>query len=286
MKTSAIVLALTGAMATSAMAHPHNSGDPGTHDHSNGWVHENGIGPDPDRDTNPATDTSVVPFVGEVLSGADGTIFPVIYFEPPPGRHGEPIKMDYAAKYGVTFGPGLTWQICEGQRHFQYDSMCTYEAPTSGKFAAGYRDRLNQPLEIEFDAPVCLVTMSIYPTGARRDELFEFAIEGWNEDGTLIDRATEEFRWKSETVRFRNIAGAYFINEPAKRITVSMRSLSEERRRKKTSDPYDDLRADTLRYLIDDLAFVATSCDEAVDEVEARTGMALKERIFRVNRNE
>jgi hypothetical protein len=283
-------LQLTAAAIASisvASAHPHDGteGDWG-HDHNSGWVHENGIGPDLDRDTNPATDTRVLPFVGEVLTGADGTVFPVIHFEPPPGRHGETIKSDYYGKYGVKFGPGLTWQICEGQRHFQYNSMCTYEAPTSGDFAAGYLSYLNYPLVIEFDQPVCLVSMSIYPTGGEQDELFEFVIEGWYADDQYIDRASEDFRWKKETVRFRNIAGAYFMNQPAKRIAASMRSIDETQRRKNSKDKNDDNRADTLRYLIDDLAFVSGSCEAAIDEVDERTDVQLRSRIYRLNRDE
>ncbi len=278
--TAALV---AGAVAT---AHPHSAGDAGAHDHSSGWVHENGIGPDPDRDTNPATDTRVLPFIGEILTDADGSVFPVVHFEPPPGRHGEPIESDYYGKYGVTFGSGLTWQICEGQRHFQYNSMCTYEAPTSGRFAAGYLSYLNRPLTIEFDQPVCLVSMSMYPTGAEEDELFEFVIEGWDADGQYIDKARERFVWEKETVRFRNIAGAYFLDKPAKRITASMRSIDEAERRKLSKDKSDDNRADTLRYLIDDLAFISGSCEAAIDEVDARTDVELRSQIYRLNRRE
>ena len=282
MKSYFFVLAVA-ALGAEAFVHPHDHANDG---HDAGLVHENGIGPDPDGDSNPATDTRILPFIGEVLQGADGSVFPVVHFEPPPGRHGEPIIRDYSEKYGVKFGPGLTWQICEGQRHFLYNSMCTYEAPTSGNFAAGYRSDLNRPLVIEFERPVCLVTMSIYPTGAKEDELFEFAIEGWDGYGRAIERATEEFRWEKETVRFRNIAGAYFMGEPAKRITVSMKSIDEEKRRKNSEDKQDDRERDTLRYLIDDLAFVSGSCDAAIDEVETRTGIELRPRILRLNRKE
>ncbi len=272
MKYLAIAAATSAAIISAANAHPH-TGEPG-HDHTNGWVHENGVGPDPDGDTNPATDTSVVPFVGEILTGADGTAFPVVHFEPPPGTHGEPIIEDYSEDFGVKFGPGLSWQICEGQRHFQYNSMCTYEAPTSGAFAAGYRNLVNRPLVIEFKEPVCFVSMSIYPTGAKDDEPFLFAIEGRDSADQLIDAASLEFKWNKDTVRFNNIAGAYFTERPAKKIAVSMRSL----------DPLE--AKDTLRYLIDDLAFLGGSCDAAVDEVETRTGLELRSRVYRLNRDE
>ncbi|MEO1251114.1 MAG: hypothetical protein AAFW81_02060 [Pseudomonadota bacterium] len=281
--TSLAVLA-TGSLSL-AVAHPHANGEQG-HDHSGGWVHENGIGPDPDGDSNPATDTRVVPFVGDLIIGADGTVLPVIQFEPPPGEHGEAILQDYSSKYGVTFGPGLSWQICEGQRHFQYNSMCTYEAPTSGKFAAGYLDYLNQPLTIEFSEPVCLVTMSIYPTGGEADERFRFTIEARDENDDLIDVAHEDFEWSQSTVRFRNIAGAYFVNSAAKSISVSMKSLTEAKRRKESASLDDDRQVDTLRYLIDDLSFVSRDCDSAVGDVEKRTGLQLKMRILELNRDD
>ncbi len=284
MRKTICLAAIVAAAPSAAAAHPHD-GEAG-HDHGGGWVHENGIGPDPDGDSNPATDTRVLPFVGRVLVDAEGSTFPVVHFEPPPGTHGEPIIQDYYGKYGVKFGPGLSWQICEGQRHFQYNSMCTYQAPTSGRFAAGYRNVLNRPLAIEFDQPACLVTMSIYPTGAELEELFEFEIQGWDADDRPLDRARVEFEWENETVIFDNIAGAYFMDAPAKRITVSMKSLDEEARRKESEDKEDDREVDTLRYLIDDLAFISGSCGDAIDEVETRTGLELSARTYRLNREE
>ena len=271
MKQVLLLTAITASLSAVAAAHPHN-GDGS--DHDGGLVHENGIGPDPDGDANPATDTSVVPFVGEILIGADGTAFPVLHFEPPPGTHGEAIIEDYHKDFGVKFGPGLSWQICEGQRHFQYNSMCTYEAPTSGDFAAGYVNLLNRPLVIEFDEPVCFISMSIYPTGAKEGEPFLFSIEGRDSADQVIDSASLEFEWNKETVRFNNIAGAYFTERPPKKIAVSMRSLDPEEAKT------------TLRYLIDDLAHLGGSCDAAVDEVEARTGLELRNRSYRLNREE
>ena len=249
-------------MPVIALAHPHSDGDTyyGEHDHSSGQVHENGIGPDPDNDSNPATITNIVPFIGEALVNSNGDKFPIIHFEPPPGTHREPIRLDYKISHGVTFGPGLSWQICEGQRHFQYDSMCTYEAPTSGKFAAGYLNYLNRPLVIDFDQPVCLTSMSIYPTGAVKDEPFLFTVEGWDEAGQLIATANKQFNWNQHTVRFRNLAGAYFANTPAKRVTISLKSLDPKQAR------------DTLRYLIDDLSYARGDCTDAVAVVEDRLG--------------
>ncbi len=276
MRTILNLSAIAAAALGVAAAHPHDGDAGDDHGHGSGWVHENGIGPDPDGDSNPATDTRVTPFVGRVLTDAEGSTFPVVHFEPPPGTHGEPIIQDYQEEYGVKFGPGLSWQICEGQRHFQYNSMCTYEAPTSGRFAAGYRNRLNRPLAIEFDQPACLVTMSIYPTGAKQNESFAFEIKGWDADDRPLDVARVEFEWESETVIFDNIAGAHFVDTPAKRITVSMRSL----------DSHNPKNIDTLRYLIDDLAFISGSCEAAVDEVETRTGLELSSPTYRLNRDE
>ncbi|MEM8770797.1 MAG: hypothetical protein AAGD92_04005 [Pseudomonadota bacterium] len=271
---SATALVASLSLSSLAAHHPHAPDTESAHDHYNGQVHENGIGPDPDRDTNPATDTRIIPFVGEWRTTTGGDLYPIVQFEPPPGKHAEPIRKDFAAEYGVTFGPGLSWQVCDGHRHFQYDSMCTYEAPTSGKFAAGYLDYLNRPLEITFDEPVCIVTMSIYPTGAKDREPFEFTIEGWDEYGRPLEAARETFEWKKETVRWNNVAGAYFVGAPAKKITVAMRSADSAEAGK------------TLRYLIDDLAFLSQSCDAAVDDIEKRTGLELRSRILKLNREE
>lgn len=229
-----------------------------------GEVHENGIGPDPDRDTNPATDTRVVSFIADAAEASDDPPYVVISFEPPPGKHGEAIRKDFKDGYGVEFGRGLSWQVCKGQRRFSYDTMCTYEAPTSGEFAAGYLNYLNAPLLISFDRPVCIVTMSIYPTGGKEGEPFEFKIEGWTADGQKLSTAIAEFEWTNNTVRWRNMAGAYFIDQRAMKITVSMRSKDATQAK------------DTLRYLIDDFAFIDEGCDAALDDIKKRTGVDLR----------
>ena len=248
--------------ATGSIAHDTTANE--SHTHEPGQVHENGIGPDPDRDTNPATDTRVIPFIADAAEAAQDPPHRVITFEPPPGEHGEAIRTDFYKDYGVKFGRGLRWQICSGKRLFYYDTMCTYEAPTSGEFAAGYLSHINNPLTIEFDTPVCVVTMSIYPTGGKEGEPFEFKIEGWTEAGAKLSEATAEFEWTNNTVRWRNMAGAYFVDQRAKKITVSMRS-------KDTAEA-----GKTLRYLIDDFAFVDTGCEAALDDIEARTGVDLR----------
>ncbi len=246
MKFTLLIPALSAAtvFATNAHAFFVNDAEGG------GYVHENGIGPDPDRDSNPATITGVISRVGNAAEASSDAPYRVITFEPPPGDHGDVIREAYADKFGVHFGRGVTRQICEGQRRFYYDSMCTYEAAPSGAFAAGYVNHLNAPLVITFDEPVCVVTMAIYPTGGRQGEPFTVTINGWDENGVALPRADASFEWTKYTARWRHMAGAYYLGGRAKKIEVSMKS---DRRRG---------RRDTLRYLIDDLAFVQEGCSE------------------------
>lgn len=221
-----------------------------------GYVHENGIGPDPDHDTNPATITRVIKRVGDPDKAASDAPYRVITFEAPPGKHGDVIRKAYEKDYGVRFGRGLTRQICEGQRRFYYDSLCTYEAAPSGDYAAGYVNYLNAPLSIEFDRPVCVVTTAIYPTGGQQQEPFTVTIKGWDEAGVELPSAKAEFEWTKYTVRWRHMAGAYYLGGRAKKITVGMKSG-------KASEA-----GDVLRFLIDDLAFVQDGCDEVLADFE------------------
>ncbi|MHA7872367.1 MAG: hypothetical protein ACX939_08460 [Hyphococcus sp.] len=252
-------------VTSTAGAHPHADGDAVDHSHAGGWVHENGIGPDPDNDSNPATITGAISIVGDAALAADDPPYSVVTFEPPPGRHGDPISALYKQDLGVRFGPGLTRQICEGQHYFQYDRMCTYEAAPSGRFAAGYLDYLNRPLEIEFDRPVCVVTMAIYPTGGKEGEPFEFKIEGWTAAGDKLPDAVATFEWTKDTVRWRHMAGAYYLEEPAAKIAVSMKSKDAVEAKK------------VLRYLIDDVAFVETDCEDALEDLAGRADDSLKD---------
>ena len=80
--------AIAALWTASAAAHPHNDGTDGSHDHNSGWVHENGIGPDPDNETNPATITGAISIVGDAALAADDPPYAVVTFEPPPGGHG------------------------------------------------------------------------------------------------------------------------------------------------------------------------------------------------------
>jgi hypothetical protein len=249
--------------AVGALAHPYEGIPSDEHHHDSEWVHENGIGPDPDHDSNPATITGAISIVGDAAKAADDPPYAVITFEPPPGGQGDKIADIYQKDFGVKFGPGLTRQICEGQRRFQYDTMCTYAAAPSGKFSAGYLNYLNSPLVIEFERPVCVVTMAIYPTGGKEGEPFEFTIEGWTAADEKLPSASAEFEWTNNTVRWRNMAGAYFLDEPAAKIAVSMKSKDASQAKK------------VLRYLIDDFAFVETACDAALGDIAEQAGDTL-----------
>ena len=246
------VFLATLAYAASAFAHPHPDGSTRAPAHADDWVHENGIGPDPDHDTNPATNTGGISLVGDAAKAANDPPYDVITFEAPPGKHGDAIGDIYKDKFGVSFGKGLTRQICEGQRHFQYDSMCTYEAAPSGKFAAGYLHYLNSPLIVKFSRPVCVVTMAIYPTGGKEGEPFELTIDAWSEDNAKLSTVKIDFKWTKDTVRWRHMAGAYYLDKHATKIAVSMRSKDGKEAK------------ETLRYLIDDFAFVETGCEEVL----------------------
>lgn len=222
-----------------------------------GYVHENGIGPDPDNDTNPATITGVISRVGDAAEASSDAPYRVITFEPPPGKHGDVIREAYREKFGVRFGRGVTRQICEGQRRFYYDSLCTYEAAPSGEFAVAYVNHLNAPLVITFDKPVCVVTMAIYPTGGSEGEPFTVTIDGWDQNRVALPRANASFEWTKYTARWRHMAGAYYLGGRATKIEVSMKSGEAKNKN------------DTLRYLIDDLAFVQEGCDEILADFVA-----------------
>jgi len=256
------IIPIAGAMLAflwsgGALAHPHNDGnfDNATQGHSHtssSYVHENGIGADPDNDTNPATNTGAISLLGNAAQAADDPPYAVITFEAPPGGHGDKIKNSYKEEFGVTFFPEVSRQLCRGQRHFNYNSLCTYEAAPSGEYAAVYMDYLNRPLIIEFDRPVCVVTMAIYPTGGKQGEPFKLTIEGWTKEGAPLETADIEFEWTKDTVRWRHMAGAFYLDEPASKIAVSMQSKDATQKK------------EVLRFLIDDLAMVEEGCEEAL----------------------
>lgn len=222
---------------------------------SSAWVHENGVGPDPDNDTNPATDTGGISISGDDALLGDDAPYAVINFEAPPGRHGESLKAQYRDEFGVVFGTGLTRQICQGQRRFAYDSICTYEAAPSGAYAAGYFDPLNRPLTIDFDRPVCVAAMAIYPTGGKEGEPFKLSIDAWDSEGRALTPVEITFEWTKQTVRWRHMAGAYYLGDHASRIALKMQSLDPKEKNK------------VLRFLIDDIAIIENGCEAALRDI-------------------
>jgi len=244
-------LAAFCALIGSASAHPHQHGDD-SHNHTSGWVHENGIGPDPDKDTNPATITGPEALLGDAAAAADDPSFAVITFEAPPGGHGDVIINAYKKEFGVSFLPKITRQICKGQRHFQYNSMCTYEAAPSGRYAAGYRNFSHRPLTVAFEEPVCAVALAVYPTGGKDAEEFTLTIEAWDEDDSPLPGKEAKFEWTSNTVRWLNMSGAYYLDRKAKKIEISLKGKEER---------------DVMRFLIDDFAFVTDGCRETLDDI-------------------
>lgn len=269
-----------GLAMSSASAHPHNAGD-----HHPRHVHENGIGADPDRDTNPATVTGG--FYAE-RPKSDNPPYEAISFEAPPGRHGDIIEKAFsdasASKtFSVSFSPSVQRQICDGVQRFRYDTLCTYDAAPTGRYAVGYEDILNTPLTMEFDSPVCVVSMAIYPTGGKEGENFTIKIEGWDDNDKKLETVKVPFEWTKQTVRWRYIAGAYYLDERASKIKVSMTSarrikledgedyiepdpadyLSPEERNK----PKPATRQKRVRYLIDDLALVDYGCEAALKQI-------------------
>lgn len=210
-------------------------------------IQRNGIGPDPDGDGNPATNAYAFAHIGDPIRAAADPIYSVITFEPPPGEHGAPILNAYAKKFGVSFGHGLTHQICKGQRYHRYDSLCTYIAPPSGDYAAAYRDDFLRPLEVSFKKPICAVSVAVYPTGGGEDEVFELTIQGFDQTGTALEKTTARFAWTQNTFRWRVMKAVHFSQHNAFHLKISMQSLSEPNR--------------NIRFLIDDLAFATQGCN-------------------------
>lgn len=224
---------------------------------------ENGYGPDPDKDGNPATDARgfyrLVP-VGEAELDPP---FRLVTFEPPPGQHGATVRGQYEEGYGVTFSKGLTLQACEGQRYFRYDTKCTYLAPPSGKFAAVYHDDFRRPLRIRFERPVCAASMAISPTGGREGERFVVALDFYKKEGDLEKRIANtrvDFTWSQNMFKWRNMVEALMIDKAADRIDVTIRSRSR--------------RSENFDFLIDDLAFIedigsvpGSACQARLNEI-------------------
>lgn len=226
--------------------------------------HENGIGSDPDGDGNPATNTRAVARIGDAAEAALDPPYRVITFEAPPGKHGDRIGLQYAKEFGVTFGAGLVRQVCEGVRYFRYDSDCIYRRAPSGRFAALYHDEWRRPLEINFASPVCMMAVAIYPTGGREGEQYRVRLQPYAADGRRLPRATVRFNWTKDTFRWRLMAGAHLLNQGASRVEVDVESLDNRRK--------------NVRFLIDDLAFMETGCNELLEEISEAAANAPRPR--------
>lgn len=222
---------------------------------------ENGYGPDPDRDTNPATRTRAVANIGATDINLDPR-FSVLTFEPPPGAHGRHIRDQYwkadAGKNGVRFGEGLEWQHCSDQPYQNRNSLCTYIRPASGSFAAYYRDDWREPLKVEFDRPICAAMLSVYPTGGKEGEVFKVTLRGRDESGRSIGKATVKFGWTQDAFRWRVMAGGFFLKESTRNIEVMVRRAKGG--------------GDIVQFLIDDLAYLEKDCDTVLEEIRDVAG--------------
>ncbi|OFX00438.1 MAG: hypothetical protein A3E78_16115 [Alphaproteobacteria bacterium RIFCSPHIGHO2_12_FULL_63_12] len=220
-------------------------------------AHENGYGPDPDGDTNPATRTRAIANIGATDVKLDPR-FTVMTFEPPPGKHNSAISTQYTDKYGVTFSKGLKWQICDGQRYGRYDSLCTYIRPPSGSFAAYYRDDWKRPLTVSFKKPVCAVMTSVYATGGKEGEKFKVTLTARKANGDPAGEANVTFAWTQNTFRWRVMAGGFFLKEDAASVDISVARAENA--------------GDVLQFLIDDLAYVESGCEAVLEEIKDVAG--------------
>lgn len=214
----------------------------------------NGLGPDPDGDGNPATNTRGFLRIGDAAEAAFDPPYRVITFEAPPGNHNEPLKTQYADKFGVAFGAGVRRQIC-GERYFQYDTQCTYLRAPSGRFAAIYRHDWGAPLTVTFAKPVCIAATAIYPTGGKQGEAFKVTLEPFAADGAALPKSEMRFTWEQNTFRWRLMAGVYMLKERATSVKMRVDSVDDPKK--------------AVRFLIDDLAFIDTECEAALAKIEA-----------------
>ncbi len=220
-------------------------------------AHENGYGPDPDGDTKPATRTRAIANEGATDINLDPR-FTIMTFEPPPGGHNKPITNQYTNEFGVGFSKGLKWQVCDGERYYQYDSLCTYVRPPSGVFAAYYRDDLKRPLVVDFKEPVCALTMSVYPTGGKEGERFRVRLAARDANGRPAGTANVTFAWTQDTVRWRVMAGGFFLRDKASSVEVTVSRVENA--------------GDVLQFLVDDLAYIHTGCEAVLDEISDVAG--------------
>ncbi|MCB2112676.1 MAG: hypothetical protein R3C42_08425 [Parvularculaceae bacterium] len=226
-------------------------------------THENGYGPDPDGDTNPATMTRAVANIGATDVLLDPR-FTVVTFEPPPGSHDRPVRNSLVKRYGVRFSKGLRWQICDDQRYYQYDSLCTYIRPPSGSYAAYYRDDLSRPLNVTFEKkPVCGVVLSVYPPGGKEGEIFEVTLDAKNADGSSAGSTHVRFAWTQNTFRWRVMAGGFFLSDAASSMDISVARAKDQ--------------GPVYQFLIDDLAYVSEDCEEVFKSIRDVAGFVVSD---------
>jgi len=225
--------------------------------------HENGYGPDPDGDSNPATMTRAVANIGATDVLLDPR-FTIVTFEPPPGAHNMPVNDSLAKRYGVGFSKGLRWQICDDQRYYQYDSLCTYIRPPSGSYAAYYRDDLARPLHVTFNnEAVCGVILSVYPPGGKEGEIFEVTLDAKKADGTSAGTAKVNLAWTQNTFRWRAMAGGFFLNDAATSMDITVAREKDQ--------------GDVYQFLIDDLAYVTKDCEEVFEAIRHVAGFVVSD---------
>lgn len=217
--------------------------------------HENGIGPDPDGDGNPAVNTRGFMRIGDAAEAAFDPPYSVITFEAPPGKIGESLSRQYAKDYGVTFSGGLSRELCDGRAFGVVDTLCTYKRAPSGRFAAAYRDDWGAPLTVKFAAPICIFATAIYPTGGTEGEKFTVTLEPYAADGTALPKSVQRFSWTENTFRWRLMAGLYMADARATSVKVRVDSADAPKK--------------AVRFLMDNLATVSTSCAAEVAKLKA-----------------
>jgi hypothetical protein len=226
---------------------------------SAGLAAPNGIGPDPDGDSNPAVNTHLFARIGDAAEAALDPPFQIVTFEAARKKHGEKISMESIGARKVKFSKGLNRQICKGQLYFRYDTKCTYMAAPSGEMAALYNDEWGRPLRMRFDQPVCAAALAAYPTGGEEGEKYKITLQPYAGEKKLT-AASHQFQWTKDTFRWRLMAGAFFLNERATRVDVNIESLSNPSK--------------VVRFLIDDVAFIEEDCTQAMSDIRAETTLA------------
>ena len=218
----------------------------------------NGIGLDPDGDSNPATNTRLFMRIGDDAEAKLDPPFQIVTFEAARSQHNKPVPEEAVGGHVVKFSKGLNRQLCKGQLYFRYDTQCTYMAAPSGEMAALYSDDWGRPLRIRFDAPVCAAALALYPTGGKEGEEYRVTFQPYNSAERPLTPASFRFSWTNDTFRWRMMAGAYFLNEKAQRVDVNISSVTNPKK--------------VVRFLIDDVAFINNDCTTTLADINAEVG--------------